>query len=314
MAGLACARDLRRAGYFVEVFEEARIIGGRLATTRLGMESFDTGAQYVTGRTEVFRKFLEEMAGLGYAARWMPRNRVGGDEGTGQLHPWYVGIPGMASIVRPLTEGLRIHTNHRVHTIESTEKGWRLWFEDETTLGPFSAVAVAVPAPQARILLGRIDDFTNALSRVRMVPCWALTVRLDERVLPDQDVFSDMNEVIRWVARNNSKPGRKSQGESLVIHAAQTFSRDTEDMEPEAVAEELWNEVCHALSLPPVRPSRMSAHLWPHGLVDQPLGETYLYSYEKKVGAAGDWCLGRLAEHAFESGTKLARAIINSLD
>ncbi|MDX2308023.1 MAG: FAD-dependent oxidoreductase [Hyphomicrobium sp.] len=314
IAGLSCARELRRAGYFVEVFEEGRIIGGRLATARLGTESFDTGAQYVSGRSTEFRAFLDEMVGLGYAARWMPRTRVGGQEGGGQLNPWFVGTPGMASIVRPLTEGIRVHVNQRVHTIERGDKGWRVWFEDETSVGPFSAVAAAVPAPLARVLLGRVEEFAEPFARVRMAPCWCLSVRLEDRVLPDQDVFSDMNETIRWIARNNSKPGRKSQGESLVIHAAQRFSRETEDMEPQEVAEELWNEVCHALSLPPVRPSRMAAHLWKHGVVDQPLGETYLYSSEKNVGATGDWCLGRLAEHAFESGTKLARAIVSSLD
>jgi renalase len=44
LAGLTCARDLRRAGFFVEVFEQERVIGGRLSTARVGMESFDYGA------------------------------------------------------------------------------------------------------------------------------------------------------------------------------------------------------------------------------------------------------------------------------
>lgn len=57
----------------------------------------------------------------------------------------------------------------------------------------------------------------------------------------------------------------------------------------------------------------MTAHLWRHGLVDHSLGETYIYSGEHRVGIAGDWCLGRLAEHAFESGDRLAKAIVASL-
>ncbi len=314
LAGLTCARALRRAGFFVEVFEQDRIIGGRMGTARLGLETFDHGAQYVTGRTTEFRAFLEEVAGLGYAARWTPRAQLNGAEGAGQMLPWYVGTPGMAAIVRPLTESIRIHTGRKAHTIGRLEKGWQIWFEDESTVGPFSAIAVAVPAPEARLLLGRIDQLSDPLARVRMAPCWALMVRLDEKIMPDQDVFSDMSEVIRWIARNNTKPGRNNRGESIVVHASPVWSRETEDMEPEAIAEELWSEVSNALSLPPVRPVRMTAHLWRHGLVDQSLGETFLYSHDHKVGAAGDWCLGRLAEHAFESGSGLARAIISSLD
>ena len=304
---------MRRAGYFVEVFEQDRIIGGRMATTRLGLETFDHGAQYVTARSASFKNYLDELVGLGYAARWNPRASIGGEEGSGQMLPWHVGTPGMASLVRPMAESVRIHTGRKVHTLEKIDKGWHIWFEDQTSVGPFNVAVVAVPAPQARLLLGPLDELAQPLSRVRMAPCWALMVRLEEKTLPDQDVFSDMSEVIRWIARNNTKPGRSARGETVVVHASPTWSRETEDTDPEVVAEELWGEVSHVLGLPPVRPASMTAHLWRHGLVDQSLGETYLFSTEHRVGVAGDWCLGRLAEHAFDSGDRLAKAIISAL-
>ncbi len=160
LAGLSCARDLRRAGFFVEVFEQERVIGGRLSIARVGLESFDYGAQYLTARTSKFRSFIDEVASLGYAARWTPRSQISGPEGGGQIMPWYVGTPGMASVVRPLTESLRIQTSRRVHTLERVDKSWKIWFEDQTVVGPFAAVAVCVPAPEARLLLGRVGDMT----------------------------------------------------------------------------------------------------------------------------------------------------------
>jgi predicted NAD/FAD-dependent oxidoreductase len=304
---------LRRAGCFVEVFEQDRIIGGRMSTARVGMSTFDQGAPYIIARSDNFRAFIDELMAGGYAARWTPRAWKGGEEGGGQLLPWYVGTPGMASIVRPLAESVRIHVNRKAHTIQRQEKGWYIWFEDETSVGPFAAVAIAVPAPQARLLLGRLDELAEPLARVRMSPVWALMVRLEEVTMPDQDVFSDMSEVIRWVCRNQTKPGRSARGENLVIHASQAWSREAEEAEPEVVAEELWNEVSHQLGLPPVRPALMTAHLWRYGLVDQSLGETFVFSTTHLVGVAGDWCLGRLGEHAFESGQGLGRAIVAAL-
>jgi renalase len=312
LAGLACARVLRRAGFFVEVFEQDKVVGGRMGTARLGVTPFDHGAQYVTARGDRFRAYLDEVAASTYAARWTPKG-VGGGEGEGQLNTWYVGTPGMSSIVRPLAENVRMTFGRRVHTIRRAEKAWNLWFEDETTAGPFAAVAIAVPAPEAQYLVGRLPVLADPLSSVRISPCWALMVRLDQRILPEQDVFSDMSQIVRWVSRNNSKPGRGRTGEHIVVHAGQAWSRETEDMEPEAVAEELWAEVSHVLSLPPVRPQQMVAHLWRHGLVDTALGETFLFAREHMVGIAGDWCRGRLAEHAFDSGTTLANAIIEAL-
>jgi renalase len=302
---------MRRAGCYVEVFEQDRIIGGRIATTRLGGQTFDHGAQYVAARGTAFGAYLDELVGTGYAARWIPRTVESGANGV-QMLPWIVGTPGMASLIRPLAEGLRIQTGRRVHTItrtdSKTDSSWHIWFDDQTSAGPFSAVAIAVPAPQARLLLGRVEELAAPLSRVRMMPCWALMAHFDQAILPNQDVFSDMSEVIRWISRNNNKPGRSQSGESIVVHASPGYSREAEDVEPEVIASEIWAEVSRALSLPAVQPTHMSAHLWRYGLVDQSLGESYLFSSKQMVGVTGDWCLGRLAEHAYDSGHALGKA------
>jgi renalase len=313
VAGLSCARVLRQAGFYVEVFEQDRIIGGRMATIRLGSTTFDHGAQYLAARHPRFQGYIKELEGIGYLTKWSPKilNKQGQE--SSKLQDWYVGMPGMSSIVRPLAESVRIHTSRKVHTLARDAKGWHIWFDNQESLGPFAAVAVAVPAPEARLLLGRIDEIHEPMARVRMTPCWSLMVKLEDKVWPDNDVFSDMSEVVRWIGRNSSKPGRKASGETIVVHASPAWSRELEDIEPDEVAEELWSEVCRGVGLPPIRPTMMSAHLWRHGLVDSSVGETYLFSSEHRVGAAGDWCLGRLAEHAFESGYGLGKAIVNAI-
>lgn len=312
LAGLACARVLRRAGCYVEVFEQSKVIAGRMGTTRLGIVPFDHGAQYLTARSDRFKQYLDELVATGYAQPWTP-NVAAQEDRAAQMQNWFVGTPGMSAVLRPLAESVRIHTGRKVHTIQRIDKGWRIWFDDQTYAGPFAAIAIAVPAPEAMLLLGPLESMAEQISRVRMAPCWSLMLRLDEPVLPRFDVYSDMSQTIRWVTRNDSKPQRSSRGEHLVIHAAQGWSREAADADPEIVAEEMWSEVCHVLSLPPVRPTQMHAHLWSHALVERSLGETYLFSREDGVGVAGDWCLGRLGEHAFESGTLLGKAIVDSL-
>ena len=311
LAGLSAARVLRRGGCYVEVFEQDRIIGGRMATMRLGTASFDTGAQYVTVRSSSFQKYVDELVGSGYATPWVPRGLNG--EATPTMQQWFVGTPGMSSILRPLAESVRIHTSRRVHTMKRGGKGWMLWFEDESSAGPFHAVVCAVPAREALLLLGRIEKLADPIARVRMSPCWSVMVRLETKLLPEKDVYSDMSEVIRWVSRNNAKPGRASKGDQVLIHASPAWSRETEDADPEAVAEDLWAEVSHALGLPPTRPAQMSAYLWKHGLVETSLGETFLFSSEDMVGVTGDWCLGRMAEHAFDSGARLGKVVMDAL-
>lgn len=313
LAGLSCARTLHDAGWDVEVFEAEEQIGGRIASMRIGTASFDHGAPYVVPRNAGFAGYLGGIAKRGYVAEWHPRG-AGEDASSGRLPTWYVGAPAMNALVRPLVEGLRVHTKHPVHTIKRTGKTWSVWLEDQMSTGPFAAVALAVPAPVAVNLLGGLSVFESGLTSVRMAPCWSLQVVLDRQILGERDIHGELSGAVRWVARNNSKPRRQPEPECLVIQAAQDWSRSFEDEDPEYVAAELWRECCRLLGVPEaIQPVAQLAYLWKYGFATRPLGEGYMYSTELKLGCAGDWCRGRLAEHAYASGAGLGKAMINSM-
>jgi renalase len=313
LAGLSCARTLRSAGISVDVFEEASHVGGRIATTCAGSDRFDHGAQYLYAEDGEFRSYLTEISRLGYAERWSPRLYGNPSRGIPPGGPWIIGKPGMSSTVRPLADSVRVAVGRRVQSLERRDNGWHLWFAGEASVGPFDAVALAVPAAEALRLLGDSEPLTARLSLVRMLPCWALMVRIDDKNFPEQDVFVNVSEIVRWIARDNTKPGRDPAGEALVVHASPAWSLAAEQADAEDVAEELWSEVGEILDLSPVRPSRKLAYLWRHGVVEQALGQTHLYSTQSQLGVAGDWCLGSFAEHAFTSGRHLGKAIAASL-
>jgi len=54
----------------------------------------------------------------------------------------------------------------------------------------------------------------------------------------------------------------------------------------------------------------LAAHRWRHALVEQPLGRACLADPALGIGAAGDWCLGPRAEHAWKSGAAVAVALL----
>ena len=105
---------------------------------------------------------------------------------------------------------------------------------------------------------------------------------------PRKDIYFDLSELIHWFARNNAKPGRTARGETVVVHASPSWSREVEDADLEFVADEIWGEVSHILSVPSMRPTRLTAHLWRDGLVAEALGVSYVYSSEDRVGFTGD--------------------------
>ena len=72
LAGIACAQRLREAGVQVRVFEAQRAPGGRLATRRFAVATFDHGAQFLTTTDLGFRAALEAAEAAGAAGRWNP--------------------------------------------------------------------------------------------------------------------------------------------------------------------------------------------------------------------------------------------------
>lgn len=306
LAGLACARALAAHGARVRLFDKGRAPGGRVATRRIEQEgrsfSFDHGAQYLRARGPMFRATLEATN----ARPWPDESRR-------------VGVPRMSAIPRALSDGMDIALSREVREILGAPGAWRLRHvggdrrgEAETAPqedGPFTAVALCIPAPQAAALIeGPAPHLRRVLEMVRMAPCWTLMAAFEAR-LPLPDATRLGSGPIAWAARDSSKPGRDAASECWVVQAGAEWSRAHLERHPPEVAP-LLLEALAALAggaLPPLLYAQ--AHRWRHALVETPLGAPCLWDPGRGIGAAGDWCIGPRAEAAAESGVALAAAM-----
>ncbi|MBI1385424.1 MAG: NAD(P)-binding protein [Rhizobiales bacterium] len=316
LAGLTCARQLRDAGHMIEVFERDGLLGGRLQTERDDAVRYDSGAQYVTARTREFKRLLDSLALAGHASGWSPRLLLGGSDLVGEIAPqdWYVGIPGMGSLVRPLADDVRVNLNARVRGLQRVEGRWMLQISDRDEMaGPFHAVLLTAPAPESYPLLADHEELFDEMTRVRMLPCWTVLLQFAAPLPVEFDVGARLTESIAWIARDSSKPNRKRGQENWVLQSSPEFSRQFLEEEPEDVARQLWLEMQSALGLVEVTPMVLNARLWRHALVERTLGASCIFSRDAMLGAAGDWCLGSRAEAAFESASALVRRVREAL-
>lgn len=304
LAGLAVARTLAAHGVAVRIFDKGRAPGGRLATRRVEQDgrsfAFDHGAQYLTARGALFRATLDASA-----ARTWPKE--------GQR----VGAPRMSAIPRALAEGLDVSLAREVVAISGQPGAWQLAHvaprrpgatpadEAAEMSGPFDAVALAIPAPQAAALMARpAPHLARVLEMVRMAPCWTLMAAFADR-LPLPDTIRLPTGPIGWAARDSSKPGRDAASECWVVQAGPEWSRAHLEAKP-ADAQAALLQAFAALAggmLPDALYA--AAHRWRHALVETPLGAPCLWEPARGLGAAGDWCIAARAEAAVESGAAL---------
>jgi renalase len=308
LAGLACARRLGEAGVHARVFEAQRAPGGRLATRRFAVASFDHGAQYLTATDAGFHELLERAAAAGAAARWEPAWPQ--RDARGAL---WVGMPAMNALPRQLAEGLEIEYGARIVRLERNRRGWTLLDDRGAAHSDFTAVALALPAPLAASLAGARTPLTARARVVSMAPCWAALIAFDAPLpgLPDAGFAGD--PILRWFARNGSKPGREAQ-DAWVLHAAPEWSRVEFDQPAHEVLRALLDRLAAVAGRALPRALVADAHRWRHARVEAPLGEACLFDADAGLGFCGDWCLDARAEAAWLSGVALGQALAQARD
>jgi hypothetical protein len=302
IAGLAAARLLGEAGIASTIFEKSRGLGGRMATRRVDAWQFDHGVQYFTARGARFAALAETWRKDGHAAEWF--------DGA------FVGTPGMTAPARAMAKGVDVVVGSQVLALRRAAAGWTLLSAegpvDAPANGGFSAVLLAVPAPQARPLTESAGVAFPPLAEVRYAPCWALMLGFDADPGPAETHTRDRDGDVAWIARNSSKPGRPSGIHTFVAHAGAGWSRRNLELSADSAARDLCAHVRRRSGFS-AEPVFAAAHRWRYALVENPVGTACLWDAAAGIGACGDWCLGPRVESAFDSGEALARNVLSTL-
>ncbi len=265
----------------------------RRVTVETGTVSFDHGAQYLPASDSAFAHTMRAAAGRG----WLSDDTL-------------VGVPGMSSLPRALADGLNISQQVEITRLVHQDDCWHL----TGPKGQYSArsVVLAIPAPQARALLGDADPLAADLSRVIMSPCLALMAALptdSPRPFPHR---VDPAHPLAWIAQDSSKPGRSAAAVAWVAQAGPAFSAMHLEQTPEAIAALMLPLLCDVIGADPDQMLHVQAHRWRYAQTAKPLGQPFLQDHGRSLYVGGDWCLGPRAEHAWHSGREIAREIRES--
>lgn len=304
LAGIACARRVAAAGIQVRVFESQRAPGGRLATRRFEVASFDHGAQYLTAHDLGFRQIVEDAHAAGAAGLWQPDWPDRGGE-------LWVGTPGMTSLPRHLARDLDIEYGARIVRLERNRRGWALMDDRGSAHVDFGAVVLALPAPLAAVLAAPHTTLAARVRSVLMAPCWAVMVAFEEPLTGVRDADLADDPILPWFARNSSKPGR-DMPQSWVLHAGAEWSRLEFDRPAAQVQRTLLRRFSERTGRTLPRLCLSDSHRWRHARAELPLGEAFLFDRDQDIGFCGDWCLGARVEAAFLSGDALGTALAES--
>lgn len=324
LAGLTCAQQLHQAGYSVVVVEKSRGVGGRVATRRLHDTCADHGVRYLEPQGKLLQQLIERLLQRGILQAWTDTIYelqatklelvVKSDSQPSQLTR-YVAPAGMTAVAKFLATGLEIWLNRRVQAIAPTaEQTWHLTFDSkdeapsELTVG---AVVVAIPAPQALMLLeplaetGLSPDFLDSLRSVEFDPCLSVMAgySVDLPLPPWKACTLSKDSDLAWIGVDSSKRP-DAQMPIFVLQSTAEFATrylDAEDLNP--AGEQLLSHAAKLLIPWLDTPNWFQVHRWRYAFPSESLNPEFLDAGTGlPLVCCGDWCGGNLIESAMNSG------------
>ncbi len=311
VSGLRCGSELRARGHDVVVFEKSRGLGGRASTRRSEQGAFDHGAQYFTARDPRFASEVRGWIAAGDAAEWRGRIvslRSGDALPVNSGGPRFVTVPGMSSLGKLLAGGLSVRTESEVAHLERTSSRWVLHLDRTGPVGPFEAVVLAIPAPQAQQLLGDVSAIATRVRDAGMEPCIALMAHYPVSPNLSFDGAFVEDSPLSWIARNGSKPARGPDA-NWVLHGSSSWSAAHFERDASWQTEAMFDAFDEAVGRKLSRSAVTAIRCWRYARPTNPLPDECLLDAEMLLGACGDWCGAPRVEGAYLSGLALAESI-----
>jgi hypothetical protein len=287
----------------VDVFEKASGVGGRLSTRRMEEGWATLGTPFISAKRDPFRSQLRDWVRQGWLEPvrgniWQGRATL--SWGQAQMQNHYKPTIEPSQLVHKLLGTARLRTGAHVTALQPRT----IILEDGQVFGDYDCVICSVPTPQAIPMLDALPLLRERLVEVHYRPIWSFLMRWEGG--PAADVIKFDDHLLNLAVRQTT------DGEGLwAVHSSHEFAEtylEVSDMEASTRAA---SALMGLLGLPwPVEVE--AAHLWRHAQPFSTAGGFWVGDRENRVALIGDGVAGVGVERAWESGMRLAQAIMQS--
>lgn len=297
MAGITAARTLIAAGQTVQVFEKSRGSGGRLASKRSEMGRVNLGAQSFKAKDALFIEELQQWQQAGWVEQVNPEQSL------------WKGTPYSSALTRNLLGNIETQFACEIRTISHTNNGWLLHDQHAQVHGPFQQLIVAIPAPQAAVLLHDCaPELAAQAASVEMQPAWMVALGFKEPISLPNNLRQLENSSIAEIIHTEKSAEHPMQ--TIMLRASLEWSRQHIEAEFEQAITALTQAFTDLLQTPLPAADSAFAHRWRYATGALPTPTILLTDSQRGLYIAGDWCGKGDVESAWQSGTQAAKKII----
>jgi len=325
VAGLACARELARAGLRPVVLEKARGVGGRCATRRVEDQPVDHGVLFLHGADPEFAAEVEAVDSPrvpGWPQRVDGTGPPCQPEAFADRQRRWAFQAGITAFPKHLARGLDVRLNTPVREIRQDREVLVI----RTGAGEAvrcRTIVLALALEQTAALAEGMGptraDLAGVVRMLRMMstgPCLTMLAGYPrETPVPPWDVsYPEDSPVLQLVSHDSAKRAER-RFHCLVYQGRPRWSREHLEEPPEVWGEEILREAGRRLGPWAARPGWAQVHRWRYARLEagNELAGPVLCDLDGgvRLGLAGDlFSPGGGVEAAWASGRRLARRIL----
>jgi renalase len=223
VAGSTIANLLSKK-YTVEIFDKARGPGGRSSNRRYKDRlSFDHGLQYISPRTNKFKKFILDLEKKNILKEWFGQHLDLTFQQKKNASK-YIGSKGNNDICKYLIKNIKSNFLSEVTNIEFSSNYWTITLNNNDKVF-FKNIILTCPFPQLKKLSAKYLNKKILNTNITMQPnITIMAAYKNYKQIPVSTIkFND--EVIAWASQENTKNRFKSSQVLWTIQCTEKFSK-----------------------------------------------------------------------------------------
>ena len=308
----ATISNLLSRKYKVDVFDKAKGIGGRSAFRRyLSNVGFDHGLQYISPKTNNFKKFLNNLIKKKIVKKWVGSHKFYNEKVLeNKNHIKLIGTRGNNSISKYLLRNINCNFGFELYKVQKVKKSWKLTFLNGE-IKYYEGLIITAPFPQVKKLTIKFLSNFFKNKKIKMNANLTVMVVLNKTKNEISSYFFN-DKILGWAARENSKRRFKYKYDLWTLQSTYTWAnRNFSKYKKQKLKFiNLFIKQFQKLTKSKIEKVYFSnIHGWKYSSNSKPINVKSYWNKSLKIGICGDWFNGPRYENGWISAKDLYKKI-----
>ena len=311
ISGATIAKALSKK-FSLDVYDKARGAGGRSSNKKLNKnESFDHGVQYISPKSDEFKKFIKSLISKKIVKKWPGKHLfLNTDKKEDKKHIKIIGKKGNNAISKYLLKDINCNFNSEVIKIFNKNKVWEIYFSDGSKK-LYKSLILTCPFPQLKKLSKQYIKHSFINQRIKMDANITVMMTTKKSKLNISSYFFN-DKILGWAGNENSKMRFKSKNDLWTLQSTYLWANKKIDKNRENKKLNTKIMIEQFFKLTGIKKTKVLFslnHGWKYSSNSKPLGIKSYWNSSLKLGVCADWFVGPRLESGWISAQDLFNKI-----